>query len=117
MALRRTLSDEASMENATSDFVRAGTLEELRLKGRIVVHGRHHPVLLVHEGGKIPDKLSLECWRNFFRPWSRPPSSYRRRRVSTPSAARAANGCASAYQYFIQQLAAARGADGVAPNN
>src|SRR6516162_1483377 len=37
MALRRTLADEASMEDATLDFVRAGTLEELRLKGRIVV--------------------------------------------------------------------------------
>jgi len=41
------------MDNATSDFVRAGTLEELRLKGRLVVHGRHRPVLLVHEGGQV----------------------------------------------------------------
>ena len=41
------------MDNATSDFVRAGTLEELRLKGRIVVHGRHRPVLLLHEGGQV----------------------------------------------------------------
>src|SRR6516165_4079207 len=53
MALRRTLADEASMENATLDFVRAGTLEELRAKGRIVVHGRHRPVLVVHEGGQV----------------------------------------------------------------
>jgi nitrite reductase/ring-hydroxylating ferredoxin subunit len=53
MALRRTLLDEASMNNVTSDFVRAGTFEELRLKGRIVVHGRHRPVLLVHEGGQV----------------------------------------------------------------
>src|SRR5215467_8743119 len=53
MALRRTIAQEASMDNATSDFVRAGTLEELRLKGRIVVHGRHRPVLLVHEGGQV----------------------------------------------------------------
>jgi nitrite reductase/ring-hydroxylating ferredoxin subunit len=41
------------MENATLDFVRAGTLEELRAKGRIVVHGRHRPVLVVHEGGQV----------------------------------------------------------------
>ena len=41
------------MDNATSDFVRAGTLEELRLKGRLVVHGRHRPVLLLHEGGQV----------------------------------------------------------------
>jgi nitrite reductase/ring-hydroxylating ferredoxin subunit len=47
------LSDEASMDNATSDFVRAGTFEELRVKGRLVVHGRHRPVLLVHEGGQV----------------------------------------------------------------
>src|SRR6516164_8843959 len=53
MALRRTIAQEASMDNATSDFVRAGTLEELRLKGRIVVHGRHRPVLLLHEGGQV----------------------------------------------------------------
>jgi nitrite reductase/ring-hydroxylating ferredoxin subunit len=53
MALRRILSDEASMDNATSDFVRAGTFEELRVKGRLVVHGRHRPVLLVHEGGQV----------------------------------------------------------------
>ena len=41
------------MDNATSDFVRAGTLEELRVKGRLVVRGRHRPVLLVHEGGQV----------------------------------------------------------------
>ena len=41
------------MDNAASDFVRAGTLEELRVKGRLVVHGRHRPVLLVHEGGQV----------------------------------------------------------------
>src|SRR5215813_4631118 len=53
MALRRSLADEASMENATLDFVSAGTFEELRAKGRLVVHGRHRPVLLVHEGGQV----------------------------------------------------------------
>jgi nitrite reductase/ring-hydroxylating ferredoxin subunit len=53
MALRRTIAQEALMDNATSDFVRAGTLEELRVKGRLVVHGRHRPVLLVHEGGQV----------------------------------------------------------------
>jgi nitrite reductase/ring-hydroxylating ferredoxin subunit len=52
MALRRT-TQEASMDNATSDFVRAGTFEELRDKGRLVVHGRHRPVLLVHADGQV----------------------------------------------------------------
>jgi nitrite reductase/ring-hydroxylating ferredoxin subunit len=41
------------MDNTTSDFVRAGSLEELKAKGRLVVHGRHRPVLLIHEGGHV----------------------------------------------------------------
>jgi len=41
------------MDNATAEFVRAGTLEELKAKGRLVVHGRHRPVLLVHDGGHV----------------------------------------------------------------
>ena len=38
MTLRRIPLDEAPMDNATLDFVRAGTLEELKAKGRLVVH-------------------------------------------------------------------------------
>ena len=41
------------MDNTTSDFVRAGSLEDLKAKGRLVVHGRHRPVLLVQEGGQV----------------------------------------------------------------
>jgi nitrite reductase/ring-hydroxylating ferredoxin subunit len=41
------------MDNTTLDFVRAGSLEELDAKGRLVVHGRHRPILLVHEGGHV----------------------------------------------------------------
>jgi hypothetical protein len=41
------------MDTMTSDFVRAGRLEELKAKGRLVVHGRHRPILLVHEGGNV----------------------------------------------------------------
>jgi nitrite reductase/ring-hydroxylating ferredoxin subunit len=41
------------MDNTTSDFVRAGSLEDLRAKGRLVVHGRHRPVLLVQEGEQV----------------------------------------------------------------
>ena len=41
------------MDNTTSDFVHAGSLEDLRAKGRLVVHGRHRPVLLVEEGGQV----------------------------------------------------------------
>jgi nitrite reductase/ring-hydroxylating ferredoxin subunit len=48
-----SLPDEAPMNNTTSDFVRAGTLEELKAKGRLVVHGHHRPVLLVHESEQV----------------------------------------------------------------
>jgi nitrite reductase/ring-hydroxylating ferredoxin subunit len=41
------------MDTPTSDFVRAGNLEELKAKGRLVVHGRHRPILLVHDNGRV----------------------------------------------------------------
>jgi nitrite reductase/ring-hydroxylating ferredoxin subunit len=41
------------MDTTTSDFVLEGSLKELKAKGRLVVHGRHRPVLLVHEGGHV----------------------------------------------------------------
>ncbi len=41
------------MDDATSKFVRAGSLEELKAKGRLVVHGRHRPVLLVQQDGHV----------------------------------------------------------------
>src|ERR1700730_1790628 len=48
-----SLPDEPPMDAETSNFVRAGTLDELKAKGRLVVHGRHRPILLVHEGGHV----------------------------------------------------------------
>jgi nitrite reductase/ring-hydroxylating ferredoxin subunit len=48
-----SLPDEPPLDAETSSFVRAGTLEEIKAKGRLVVHGRHRPVLLVHEGGHV----------------------------------------------------------------
>jgi nitrite reductase/ring-hydroxylating ferredoxin subunit len=41
------------METMTSDFVRAGTLAELKDKGRLVVHGRHRPILVLYAGGQV----------------------------------------------------------------
>jgi nitrite reductase/ring-hydroxylating ferredoxin subunit len=41
------------MDTETSNFVRAGTLEEIKARGRLVVHGRHRPILLVHERGHV----------------------------------------------------------------
>jgi nitrite reductase/ring-hydroxylating ferredoxin subunit len=41
------------MDAATSDFVRAGSLKELKAEGRLVVRGRHRPILVVNEGGRV----------------------------------------------------------------
>jgi nitrite reductase/ring-hydroxylating ferredoxin subunit len=41
------------MDTVTSDFVHAGSLVELKAKGRLVVRGRHRPILLVHQDGHI----------------------------------------------------------------
>ena len=41
------------MDAPVSNFVRAGTLEELKARGRIVVRGRHRPILLVHDNGHV----------------------------------------------------------------
>jgi len=41
------------MNITSSDFVRAGSLEELKAKGRLVVHGPHRPILLIHESGSV----------------------------------------------------------------
>ena len=41
------------MDTETSNFVRASTLEELKAEGRLVVRGRHRPILLVHECGHV----------------------------------------------------------------
>jgi hypothetical protein len=41
------------MDIPTTDFVRAGSLEELKAKGRLVVHGPHRPILVVHDKGHV----------------------------------------------------------------
>src|SRR5918993_5344314 len=41
------------MDMPTSDFVHAGGLAELKAKGRLVVHGRHPPILLIYDGGRV----------------------------------------------------------------
>jgi nitrite reductase/ring-hydroxylating ferredoxin subunit len=38
---------------ADGGFVRAGSLAELKTNGRLVVHGRHSPILVVYEAGRI----------------------------------------------------------------
>jgi nitrite reductase/ring-hydroxylating ferredoxin subunit len=41
------------MDTLTSEFVRACSLDELTAKGRLVVHGRHPPILLVYDQGRV----------------------------------------------------------------
>src|SRR3954451_17143554 len=41
------------MATSISDFVHAGSLEELKARRRLLVHGRHRPILLVEEGGQV----------------------------------------------------------------
>src|SRR3954466_14276372 len=41
------------MDTPTADFVRAGSLAELKAKGRLVVHGRHPPTLVIYDGGRV----------------------------------------------------------------
>ncbi len=41
------------MDAVISGFVRAGSLDELKVKGRLLLHRRHRPILLVQEGGRV----------------------------------------------------------------
>jgi nitrite reductase/ring-hydroxylating ferredoxin subunit len=43
----------ASTETQTDVFVRAGTLEELKSKGRLLVHGPHRPILVIEEQDRV----------------------------------------------------------------
>jgi len=44
---------EPDVDTPTSDFVHAASLAELKAKGRMVVRGRHRPILLVHDNGRV----------------------------------------------------------------
>ena len=41
------------MDAPNTDFTLAGTLDELKAKGRLVVHGAHRPILVVHDRGRV----------------------------------------------------------------
>jgi nitrite reductase/ring-hydroxylating ferredoxin subunit len=41
------------MDMPTSEFVRACSLTELQAKGRLVLHGRHSPILVVYDGKRV----------------------------------------------------------------
>jgi len=41
------------MNTPSPDFVRAGSLAELRAKRRLVLHGPHRPILVIYDGGRV----------------------------------------------------------------
>ncbi len=41
------------MDVPNTDFTLAGTLEEVKAKGRIVAHGRHRPILIVYDRERV----------------------------------------------------------------
>jgi len=41
------------MDVSTKEFVLAGSLEELKTKGRFVVHGGHRPILVIYDRGRV----------------------------------------------------------------
>ena len=44
------------MDMPSKEFALAGTLEELKIKGQLVVHGGHRPILVIY------DQVSLPRW-------------------------------------------------------
>jgi len=41
------------MDAPIQEFTFAASLEELEAKGRLVVHGVHRPILLIHDHGRV----------------------------------------------------------------
>jgi nitrite reductase/ring-hydroxylating ferredoxin subunit len=41
------------MDAPTAEFALAGSLEELKAKGRLIVHGSHRPILVLYDRGRI----------------------------------------------------------------
>jgi nitrite reductase/ring-hydroxylating ferredoxin subunit len=41
------------MDAPNKEFVLAGSLEELKAKGRLVVHGGHRPILVIYDRGRV----------------------------------------------------------------
>jgi len=41
------------MDAPNKGFAFAGSLDELKAKGRLVVHGRHRPILVIYDRGRV----------------------------------------------------------------
>jgi nitrite reductase/ring-hydroxylating ferredoxin subunit len=51
--LRRDNCGNMLMNAPDKEFVLAGSLEELKAKGRLVVHGGHRPILVIYDRGRV----------------------------------------------------------------
>jgi nitrite reductase/ring-hydroxylating ferredoxin subunit len=45
-----------------AELLRAGTIEELKSKGRLVVRGAHRPILVVEDRGRIFALDAVRIW-------------------------------------------------------
>jgi nitrite reductase/ring-hydroxylating ferredoxin subunit len=41
------------MEHQTANFVRAGSLDQLKVAGRLIVHGPHRPILVIYANERV----------------------------------------------------------------
>ena len=41
------------MDAPNKEFALAGNLEELKAKGRLIVHGGHRPILVIYDRGRV----------------------------------------------------------------
>ena len=49
----RQVGGNTPMDMPTSDFVRACSFAELKAKDRLVVRGRHYPILVIYDGERV----------------------------------------------------------------
>ena len=52
-APERTTAEGMLMDAPNKEFALAGSLEELKAKGRLVVHGGHRPILVIYDRGRV----------------------------------------------------------------
>ena len=51
------------MDVPSREFVLARSLEELKAKGRLVLHGGHRPILVVYDRGRVsPLTIVVRTW-------------------------------------------------------
>ena len=56
------------MDVPSREFVLAGSLEELKAKGRFVLHGSHRPILVVYDrGASSPSTIVARTWASRLR--------------------------------------------------